>query len=140
MLFLETSGYNYSKRRCENAVEWFVDQYLSKYKISIVVNHRGLYREGVFGWCSVEDCDYRPREFLIEIHNFMTVENYLKTLFHELWHVYQHVKGNLRDKGAKRLWKGIDCTNLEWEDQPWEIEAQKMEEVLYLHYLTFIEQ
>ena len=139
MLFLETSGYNYSQRRCEKAVEWFIDQYLSRYKISIAVNHRGLYREGVFGWCSVEDCDYRPREFLIEIHNFMTVENYLKTLFHELWHVYQHVKGNLRDKGSKRLWKGIDCTNLEWENQPWEIEAQKMEEILYEQYLTFIQ-
>jgi hypothetical protein len=136
MLFLETDGYNYSKRRCKGIVEWFVSKYLPRYKLDIVVNHRGLYREGVFGWCNVEDCNYRPRAFLIEMHNFMTVENYTKTLFHELWHVYQHVKGNLRDKGSKRLWKGIDCTEIDYENQPWEIEADQMESILYLEYLT----
>lgn len=55
---------------------------------------------------------------------------------HELWHVYQHVKGALKDKYQKRLWKGIDYTNVDYEDQPWEIQAQQMEEILYLEYLT----
>lgn len=136
MLFLETSGYNYSKKRCLSIVDWFVSKHLPNHKLLITVNHRGLYREGVFGWCTVEDCNYRPREFLIELHNFMTMENYTKTLLHELWHVYQHVKGALRDKYQKRLWKGIDYTNVDYEDQPWEIQAQQMEEILYLEYLT----
>lgn len=136
MLFLETSGYNYSKKRCKGVVEWFVTKHLPNHKLSIEVNHRGLYREGVYGWCTVMDCNYRPRDFLIELHNFMTMENYTKTLMHELWHVYQHVKGALKDKYQKRLWKGIDYTNVDYEDQPWEIQAQQMEEILYLEYLT----
>tara|TARA_B100002019_G_scaffold256244_1_gene239480 strand:- start:156 stop:365 length:210 start_codon:yes stop_codon:yes gene_type:complete len=64
----------------------------------------------------------------------MDVKLYTQTLLHELWHVYQHVKGNLKDKRGKRLWKGIDHTETDYSDQPWEIEAQNMEKVLYEWY------
>jgi len=135
MLYLETTGYNYSKRRCEDAVNWFIAKYLPKYKLDITVNHRGLMREGVYGWCTVMDSNSRPREFEIELHNKMNVDLYLQTLFHELWHVYQHVKGNLKDKYGKRLWRGIDHTETDYSDQPWEVEARNMEEFLYNEYL-----
>ena len=135
MLYLETAGYNYSKRRCEDAVNWFVEKYLPRHKLEILVNHRGLAREGVYGWCTVMDSNSRPREFEIELHNKMHIDLYLQTLFHELWHVYQHVKGNLKDKHGKRLWKGIDHTETDYSDQPWELEAQQMEEFLYNEYL-----
>ena len=59
---------------------------------------------------------------------------YIETLLHELWHVYQHVKGDLRDKHGKRHWKGIDHSKTDYVDQPWEVEAHKMEEVLYEDY------
>ena len=137
MLFLETSGYNYSKRRCADIVEWFVEKYLPKHKLEIIVNHRGLAREGVYGWCSVIDCDWRPRAFEIELHNRMDVDLYTRTLFHELWHVYQHVKGNLKDKHGKRHWKGIDHTETDYSDQPWELEAQQMEDLLYDDYTGY---
>jgi len=136
MLYLETTGYNYSHRRCEDIVLWFVAKYLPRYKIDIRVNHRGLLREGVFGWCTVMDSDSRPRDFEIELHNRMDVILYTQTLLHELWHIYQHVKGNLRDRRGKRLWKGIDHTETDYSDQPWEIEAQSMEIKLFEEYLT----
>ena len=138
MLYLETTGYNYSKVRCERIVKWFVSAYLPRYKISISVDHLGLIRQGVFGWMWASDCDYRPREFEIEIHNRMTPENYTKTLLHELWHVLQHVKGTLKDKHNKRLWKGIDHSETDYDDQPWEKEALQMEEVLYKKYTQFL--
>lgn len=138
MLYLETAGYNYSRRRCKSVVEWFMDKHLPRHKIDITVTHRGLLREGVYGWVWVSDCDYRPRAFEIELHNFMTPEHYVKTLLHELWHVYQHVKGALKDKYGKRLWRGIDCTNVDYENQPWEVQAHQMEEVLYEEYLWYL--
>lgn len=98
--------------------------------------HRGLLREGVYGYCSVQDCDWRPRSFLIELHTDLDVEDYIKTLLHELQHVLQHVRGDLRDKRGKRCWKGINCTHLDYKIMPWEVEAHLMEEVLYLRYLT----
>jgi Zn-dependent peptidase ImmA (M78 family) len=64
------------------------------------------------------------------------VEDYTKTLLHELQHVLQHVRGDLKDKGQKRLWKGIDCSDLDYDEMPWEQEAHKLEEILYHEYLT----
>ena len=81
-----------------------------------------------------QDCDYRPREFEIELHNRMSPENYTKTLLHELWHVYQHVKGLLKDKHNKRLWKGIDHSETDYKNQPWEKQANTMEEYLFARY------
>ena len=135
MLSLEYSGYNYSKKRCESIVQWFVDKYLPRHKLEIVVHHRGLVHEGVYGWCTVLDCNWRPRAFEIELHNQMSIDDYTSTLLHELWHVYQHVKGNLKDKGEKRFWKGIDHSDTVYSNQPWELEAREMERKLYYCYL-----
>ena len=140
MLYLETTGYNYSKQRCERIVNWFVNTYLPRYKITINVDHLGLMRQGVFGWMWASDCDYRPREFEIEIHNRMTPENYTKTLLHELWHVHQHVKGLLKDKHNKRLWKGIDHSETDYADQPWEKQANTMEEYLFTRYSKYLDR
>tara|TARA_B100000287_G_scaffold47988_1_gene42728 strand:- start:124 stop:549 length:426 start_codon:yes stop_codon:yes gene_type:complete len=139
MIYLTYSGYNYSKRRCESIVNWFVDTYLPNYKLFINVDHKGILREGVFGWAWVVPPDHRPREFEVEIHNRLTPEDYTSTLLHELWHVYQHVTGQLKDKYNKRLWKGIDHSETDYDDQPWEKEAHQMEKVLvkeYNRYLT----
>lgn len=135
MLLLEYSGSKYSKRRCESIVNWFVEKYLPRHKLEIVVHHRGLIRERVLGWCTVMDCDWRPRSFEIELHNRMSVDNYTSTLLHELWHVYQHVKGDLKDKGSNRYWKGIDHSDTDYSDQPWEVEAREMERKLLHSYL-----
>ena len=134
MHYLETTGYNYSKKRCERIVSWFVDAYLPRHKVIINIDHLGLIKQGVFGWMWASDCDYRPREFEIELHNRMSPENYTKTLLHELWHVYQHVKGLLKDKHNKRLWKGIDHSETDYKNQPWEKQANTMEEYLFARY------
>ena len=137
MLYLTSSGYNYSKKRCGRIVNWFVDKHLPNYKLIINVDHKGLLREGVFGWVWAADCDYRPRDFEMEIHNRMSPEAYTKTLLHELWHIYQHVKGDLKDRYGKRCWKGVDHSKIDYENQPWEKEAVKMEKILYREYKSF---
>ena len=138
MLYLTHSGYDYSQKRCVNVVEWFVDEYLSRYNININVHHcRLINRESVYGWCWATDCDYRPREFDIEIDNQLPMHMYIETLLHELWHVYQHVKGDLKDRYGKRCWKGVDHSQIDYEKQPWEKEAVKMEQILYREYKSF---
>lgn len=136
MLFLEHSGYGYSKNRCEDVVTWFIAEYLPRHKIDLTVHHRGLKRELVHGWANIEDSDYRPRCFLIELQSNLNEDMYIITLLHELWHVYQWIKGDLKERSLKRLWKGIDHSETDYEDQPWEIEAREMEEYLYRCFLT----
>lgn len=135
MLFLELSGYNYSKKLCESVVSWFIQKYLPRHKLEIEVSHRGMMREGFYGLCTVQDCDYRPRSFLIELHNKMNREFYIQTLLHELVHVRQHVRGELKDRGSKRLWKGVDHSATDYDDQPWEVEAYDLEVKLCKEYL-----
>ena len=138
MHFLTFSGYNYSTNRGERIVNWCVDKHLSNYKLIINVDHKGLLHEGVFGWVWAADCDYRPRDFEIELHNRMTPEHYTQTLLHELWHVYKHVTGQLKDKYKKRLWKGVDHSKTDYADQPWEKDANTMEEILYREYISYV--
>ena len=140
MLYLTYSGYNYSKRRCESIVNWFVDNYLPNYKLFVNIDHKGILREGVFGWAWVVPPDHRPREFEVEIHNRLSVEDYTSTLLHELWHVYQHTTGQLKDKYNKRYWKGIDHSETDYDDQPWEVEAHRMEKILYREYTSYSNQ
>ena len=115
-------------------VEWFVEKYLPNHKITVNIEHKGMLREGVFAWIW-STTDYRPREFELEIHNRLDPQQYTETLLHELWHLYQHVMGNLKDKRGKRLWKGIDHSKTDYKNQPWEIEALKMEEIMYREYV-----
>ena len=78
MFHLTHSGYDYSEKRCVDVAEWFVDEYLSRYNIDINIHHcRLVNREGVYGWCWATDCDYRPREFDIEIHNQLPIHMYV---------------------------------------------------------------
>jgi len=130
------SGYGYSKRVCEDVSIWFLNQFLPRHKIDVDIIHRGLKRDGVYGYCSVQDCNWRPRHFLIEIQTHMNTENYTLCLLHELQHVLQHVRGDLKDKRNIRCWKGIDCSDLEYDQMPWEIEAHCKEQELYTLYLN----
>jgi hypothetical protein len=134
MLYLNITG-KASRRRCKDIIEWFKSEYLPNHHISIDVVHRGMKREQAYGYCSVQDCDYRPRDFLIELETTLPEELYIQTLLHELWHMYQHVIGILRDKRGVRHWKNFNSDNLDYEDQPWEHEAIEMEVVLYNDYM-----
>ena len=138
MLSITHSGYNYSQRRCVRIVDWFVNEYLPRHKVENNVDHKGLLRERVFGWAWVVPPDHRPREFEVEIHNRLSPEAYTETLLHELWHVYQHVTGQLKDKYNKRYWKGIDHSETNYDDQPWEKEAHRMEKILYKRYTSYL--
>ena len=138
MLTLYTDGYNYSKSRCTKIVNWFIQKELPRYKLEITVNHRGMLREGVYGWVGVTDCDWRPRSFEIEMHNQLSPEHYVVVLLHELWHVNQHVKGALRDKYGRRHWRGIEHSDMDYSDQPWEQQAFIMENILYKEYLKHL--
>ena len=134
MLYLDITG-KAPRRRCKKVVQWFKDKYMPFHHLDITVVHRGLKREHAMGFCTVMDCDHRPREFLIEMETTLKEEQYVTVLLHELWHVWQHVNGSLRDKRGVRHWKNVDADHLSYEDQPWEHEAEKMEKVLYNDYV-----
>ena len=136
MLTLYTEGYGFSKRLCQDVVSWFVSKYLPRHKLEIEVLHRGMKRESAYGYCDVAGRHYNPREFLIELDTHMDKETYTKTLLHELYHVLQFCKGELKLKSSKRYYKGECMEDLEYYEQPHEIAARWNERILYQQYLT----
>lgn len=135
MLYLEMSGYGYSKRLCEDVVNWFVSKHLPRHHLEIEVLHRGLKREGVLGYCDIAGRTYNPREFLIELNVNMNKNDYIRTLLHELYHVLQFVKGELKIKSCKKYFKGECMDDLEYWQQGHEIFAFWNEKILYSQYL-----
>ena len=136
MYCLDITGYGTRKRRCESVVEWFLTKYLPRHHIYVEVLHRGLRREQAYGYCSVLGEVYRPREFLIEIDPKLDIELYTKTIIHELVHLRQWVQGVLKERRGKMYYKDIKCEDLDYWEQPHEIEAHGLEESYYHDYLT----
>jgi hypothetical protein len=134
MLFLETTGYGFSKRLCEDVVTWFIAKYFPRHKLEIEVLHRGLKREGALGYCDVAGETYRPRSFLIEMDTYLDKKTYARTLLHELYHLKQWVDGELKLKASKKYFKGECVEDLEYWQQPHEIFAFWNEKILYQEY------
>jgi hypothetical protein len=135
---IEISGYGYRKRVCEDVTTWFLNKFFPRYRIYIQILHRGLKRENVYGYCDYTGDSYRKRRFLIELDTHMDQELYIKTILHELVHLQQWVTGTLRAKRGKRYYNSINVEEIEYWDQPHEIEAREHEVILYAEYMNAI--
>jgi hypothetical protein len=136
MYCLDITGYGARKRRCERRCSMVLQKYLPRHHIYIEMLHRGLRREQSYGYCSVSGTIYKPREFLIEIDPKLDLELYTKTILHELIHLRQWVQGVLKERRGKMYYKDIKCEDLDYWEQPHEIEAHGLEESYYHDYLT----
>lgn len=78
----------------------------------------------------IDDHNYRPRSFTIYIDKNINKNLYIKTLLHELWHIYQFVTGTVKIKHNRTYHNSVDVTD-ELEDKlQFEKEAVRMEKVL----------
>lgn len=134
MNVLHIEGGSPKQRQWANdAVSFALDQLLPRHRsLEITVVFKNL--KGVDGWCMWEDDNVNPREFTIMVYRGFGRENVLKTVLHEMVHVKQYAKGELQERykfGHKQLWKGKDCSDVNYWDQPWEVEAYKLQDELY---------
>lgn len=67
------------------------------------------------------------KRFAMEINKKECLAEIAYTVFHEMKHVEQIVKGHLVWSFDTCLWKGEDHTNTKYFDRPWEKEAYKFE-------------
>lgn len=96
-----------------------------------------------YAYCDWTDDNHQAREFTITIDNRLNEKETLLALAHEMVHVKQYAKGELKDifrptrmvkwQGEKYLHEEIDY----WE-QPWEIEAYGREKGLYIKFMKHL--
>lgn len=95
------------------------------------------------GLCSYLDSHRKPREFEISLDNRLGKRSQLLTLAHEMVHLKQFAKGELRDvrdvasKSWKQVWNGqaLSEESTDYYDLPWEIEAYGREIGMYRRFM-----
>ena len=73
-------------------------------------------------------------EHNIELQTGLIEEDLVTALFHEMVHVRQSERCQMKDKGLIKIWNGVEYLSLystvdEYMSLPWEAEAYKLQEV-----------
>jgi hypothetical protein len=133
-----------SKKEANQILVWSAERLmgdrLSK-NVEVTVCFRNMKKEAASGFCWPEDFGERyNRIFCIEVNTNKTRRNQIRTLLHEMVHVKQHARGELRyDMRSTQMsrWLGElhNENDYEYWELPWEIEAYGREEGLYRMYL-----
>ena len=124
-------------------IDFMAQKYMPRIKtLSVKVVGEDLTGENIDGDCDFIDVESRvPREFLIRIDRNLSITDFICTLIHEMIHVKQWAKGEMRDLWryrATRSWKGdrIDMIKVKYRDHPWEKEAYKLQDKLTEEFLN----
>lgn len=128
---------------CKEAIKWYAKQLLGdRLYHSIEINlefQNNLSKNNYVGYCDWLDSPYKAREFTIAVDSNLGKRNMLMVLAHEMVHVKQYAKGEMRDylKVNRVKWKGsiMEDDKQNYWDHPWEIEAYGREKGLYVRFM-----
>lgn len=87
--------------------------------------------KGYYGLCEHVDTN----EFEINIHSKQNLYQYITTLAHELVHMKQYIRGELKSDCRKMSWMGKDMSDLPYSKQPWESEAYDLQHDLAKNFI-----
>lgn len=135
-----------SNEKLDVATRWLGNKLVGKrlanklgIEILLIPNLRR--KENAYGLCSPADCERYHREFDIKLDSKLSQRSILEALCHEMVHVKQYARGELKERIAKSstttYWQGnkVLLDTIDYWDRPWEIEAHGRERGLFL-YLT----
>ena len=138
-----TGGSASQKKRVESIVNFCINKMMPRMQdLEITVKLKSLKKQNAYGFCmadpegSAERLD-RPREFELEIERTLPMRKLLETVAHEMVHVKQYARGELYQGSriAKHRWQGKWVSNnVNYWDQPWEIEAHGREAGLFIQW------
>ena len=140
--YVTFGGYRNRKRIARDAIEWFLQhRKLNRFNTFVHIVDKRLWPEDD-GACIAIDRQSNPRFFEIEMENRLdNKEQYLTTLFHELTHMEQRLRGTHQMQYCTRTcrtvnkWHGdVVSPETKYMDEPWEIEAYEREKLLYRAY------
>lgn len=87
---------------------------------------------GVDGYCMQDD----KYDYTIQLHSDLRGDELIRTIVHELVHVWQYTVGYLRQEhidglGPRMIWMDEDMTSVEYNDRPWEKQAHEIENDIF---------
>lgn len=97
-----------------------------------------------YAFCEWEYENHRAKDYILTINKNLSKKETLLAIAHEMVHVKQYAKGELKDylRVKKCKWKGeiIDSDAVDYWDHPWEIEAHGREKGLYVKFLESLKR
>jgi hypothetical protein len=144
-MFVEVYGVRGKlKRKLQDFTEWLGyelmgERLASNVEVTVIVSKFEGCERGFYGFAEYQDCNIRPREFIVRINKTIPEQLILETLAHEMVHVKQEAKGEKQERfrgGHRLLWKGKDHTKTSYNRQPWEREAYRLEKKLVERYFA----
>lgn len=104
----------------EDAARYFIKRLCPrKRNLNLDINIRNLLVEDAAGYCMFLGGD----DFEIELHNRGSLYQYLSYLAHELIHLKQYVRKELKTRGHRNWWLNEEWSGGSYYQQPWEKEA-----------------
>lgn len=139
---LSIRGVPWDRKEARYATKYFVERLLGKrlaQNITLTI-HFKIFSEVDIGLCGPNDWEKtgRHREFEIFIDPTIPKSMQLRVLAHELEHLRQYARGELRNlEGTFYRWMGqdIELTKKNEKKVPWEVQAQRSEGWL-LHFYS----
>lgn len=113
------------------------DRLAPNVSVTILVSKFEGNEQGYHGFVEYEDCNLRPREFLIHVNKQLNERDMFETLAHEMVHVKQDARQERQERhknGHRIFWKGEDHTKTPYSKQPWEREAYRLDKKLVREY------
>jgi len=121
----------------QRASQFYAEQLFPKQLLRhLVVSVKFSKHLDAFGYTSIEKRNSKgaAREFLIELHPYITGKEILKTLAHEFVHVKQYVYEELNESQTEWQGEAIDSDSMDYYELPFEIEAFGREAGLFTNF------
>jgi|688.fasta_scaffold05350_28 hypothetical protein len=128
-----------SKSELVSAKNYFAEILLSSQMLNFVnIDVKIVSGNAPSGLCIIDEYNNqnKPRSFTIEINKNQSKLEILNAVAHEMVHVKQYVYGELNEQMSSWLGQKIDCDEVNYFEQPWEVEAYNLEAFLTVMYLS----
>lgn len=110
----------------ENVVNWCIKKMMPKMRtLEIAIEFDKL--DDAYGYCMEGD---NSRTFTLSIKKGLDLYALVSTVCHEMVHVKQYARKELRHVHGNTMWKKEVCNDVSYDDAPWEIEAYALEDEL----------
>jgi hypothetical protein len=135
-------GTSNQKKHIVSVVNFCISKLMPRMRnLEITVRLKDLSNQGVYGYCMADphseaERHDRPRVFELEIHSKMKLRKILETICHEMVHIKQYARGELYQgiRVNKYRWQGKWVGDMDYWDEPWEIEAHGREAGLFIRW------
>lgn len=118
-------GTKKQRELAEKVVEWSIKKMMPRMRtLDIVVSIESMNGDDAYGYCMEEDTN---REFTLTIRKKQTLFEMIGTIVHEMIHVKQYARRELRSVHGNTMWKKKNYNNVSYADAPWEKEAFRLE-------------